>query len=102
MFDSLLCLHVLEHLDPGAPGKLLAQYLPYLKPGGKVVLITPQERGYASDSTHTVFIDGAGLAGVARELGLAGTRWHSFPLPRWAGKLFIYNEFQLVARKPTQ
>lgn len=99
-FDSLICLHVLEHLDDGVAHALLSTYLPSVRSGGKVVLVTPQERGFASDSTHTVFVDGDSLVAVARDLGLAVDGWSSFPLPRRAGKAFIYNEFHVVARVP--
>lgn len=33
-------------------------------------------------------------------LGLQVEKSYSFPLPRLAGRLFKYNEFVLVARKP--
>jgi len=64
-----------------------------------VVLICPQERGFASDPTHTVFVDQPALAALAEELGLRTQRQYSFPLPRRAGKLFTYNEFVTVARR---
>lgn len=99
-FDSLICMHVLEHLQPGEGKELLATYLPTVRPGGRIVLATPQERGWDSDPTHTLHVDGDDLVALARGLGLTASRWRSFPLPRWAGKLFIYNEFQLVAGIP--
>lgn len=101
-FDALICMHVIEHLESGQAAEILASYLPSVRPGGRVVLATPQERGWASDPTHTVFVDGDALADLASELGLTVTPWRSFPLPRWGGKLFIYNEFQLIARVPDQ
>jgi hypothetical protein len=73
--------------------------LPFLEPDAVVVLICPQERGFASDPTHTVFVDQAALAGLAAELGLRTERQFSFPLPRRAGKVFTYNEFVTVARR---
>jgi hypothetical protein len=66
--------------------------------GGRVVLITPQERGQASDATHVTFVDDRALASLARRFGLVGEP-RSFPLPRIAGKAFRYNEFVLVARR---
>lgn len=100
-FDSMICMHVLEHLQPGQGRELLATYLPTVRPGGRIVLATPQERGWNSDPTHTLRVDGDDLSDLARGLGLITSSWTSFPLPRWAGKLFIYNEFQLVATIPT-
>jgi 2-polyprenyl-3-methyl-5-hydroxy-6-metoxy-1,4-benzoquinol methylase len=99
-FDSLICMHVLEHLDAGQAESLLQAYLPHVRGGGKVVLVTPQELGFRSDSTHTHFVDGSDLEDLAGSLGLETEGWQSFPLPRWAGRAFIYNEFHLVARVP--
>jgi 2-polyprenyl-3-methyl-5-hydroxy-6-metoxy-1,4-benzoquinol methylase len=99
-FDSMLLAHVIEHLQPAEAEEIIRSYLPYLKHGGKVVWITPQERGYASDATHVTFTDFAALETLAERLGLTVVRKVSFPFPRWTGKLFIYNEFHLLARKP--
>lgn len=99
-FDSLLCAHVLEHLDAGTARDLLATYVPYVRPGGRVVLITPQEAGFASDTTHVRFVDFEELVREARAAGLRVTRTYSFPLPRIAGRVFTYNEFVLVATVP--
>ena len=46
-FDSMLLAHVVEHVDPDFAVELVRMYLPYVKPGGHVLFITPQERGYA-------------------------------------------------------
>ena len=97
-FDAILLAHVLEHVTD--PAGLLASYLPALRSGGTVFVICPQERGYASDPTHVRFLDGPALQEVAREAGLRPADWSSFPLPRWAGKAFTYNEFCLRATKP--
>jgi SAM-dependent methyltransferase len=97
-FDGLLAAHLVEHLPQGGAPAVLRPYLPYLRPGAVVVLICPQERGFASDPTHTVFTDQPALAALAAELGLAVERQFSFPLPRMAGRVFTYNEFVTVAR----
>ena len=91
-----------EYAKPGAfDSMLLARmYLPYVKPGGHVLFITPQERGYASDSTHVAFTDFDGLHRLADRLGLTVERHYSFPLPRFAGKAFTYNEFVVLTRIP--
>ena len=98
-FDALVCSHVLEHLSVDDEHALLATYLPYVRAGGRVVLITPQQRGYASDATHVRFVDDHALADVATRFGLTGAP-RSFPLPRWFGRAFTYNEFVLVATMP--
>jgi len=99
-FDSLLFAHVIEHMDAESGHQLLSLYLPYLKPGGKVFFICPQERGYATDPTHVHFTDGDELRSLSEGVGLRPGQWFSFPFPRWAGKGFIYNEFCLLAYKP--
>lgn len=98
-FDTLLVSHVIEHMDFDAARGLIAGYLPYVKPGGQVILITPQEWGYASDPTHVHFMDMAELKRLADLLGLTVTRAYSFPFPRGLGRLFKYNEFVLAARR---
>jgi SAM-dependent methyltransferase len=100
-FDALLLSHVVEHMEEAEALDLVRRYLPLLRPGGKVALITPQERGYASDATHMRFVDLAGLERFTAALGLEVVRRASFPLPRVFGKVFTHNEFVLVARKPS-
>ena len=56
-FDALLFAHVLEHMPRDDAVALVEGYLPYLRRPGRVVLITPQERGHASDATHVEFMD---------------------------------------------
>lgn len=99
-FDSILAAHVLEHLQQADRRALVRDYLPYLKSGGRLVLITPQEVGYASDASHVQFVTNTELRALAAELGLVVERDYSFPFPRAVGKLFIYNEFVVVLRKP--
>ncbi len=99
-FDSLLCAHVLEHVDEESAVGLLEEYLPLVKPGGSVVLITPQEVGYRSDATHIRWMGFEELRGLADELGIAVRRSYSFPFPRALGRAFRYNEFVLVGTVP--
>jgi SAM-dependent methyltransferase len=99
-FDSALAAHLVEHLTEDQAREVVGRYLPYVKSGGRVVFITPQERGYASDATHVRFMDFAGVGALAADLGLRVQRQYSFPFPRALGKLFTYNEFVVVAVKP--
>ncbi len=98
-FDSLVLAHVVEHLSEPAGTELLQAYLPYLKPGGRVCLITPQELGYRTDSTHVRFVDHDALAALVTGLGLRVSRRFSFPFPQLAGRFFPYNEFVLIAEQ---
>jgi 2-polyprenyl-3-methyl-5-hydroxy-6-metoxy-1,4-benzoquinol methylase len=97
-FDSLLAAHLVEHLSVEQAREILGPYLTFVKPGGLAVFITPQERGYASDATHVTFTGFEQLRQLAADLGLTVERTYSFPFPRWAGRLFTYNEFVMVAR----
>jgi 2-polyprenyl-3-methyl-5-hydroxy-6-metoxy-1,4-benzoquinol methylase len=97
-FDSLLFAHVLEHVSRDYALVLVAGYLGYLRPGGAVVFITPQERGYRTDSTHITFVDFERLGAISTALGLHEQRHYSFPFPRSIGKVFPYNEFVFEAR----
>jgi SAM-dependent methyltransferase len=99
-FDALLCAHVLEHLTPEQASALLRDYVGYVRPGGRILLVAPQERGFASDPTHVEFLDISGLAGLCNDLGLLVRSHRSFPLPRRAGRVFVYNEFIVEALKP--
>jgi SAM-dependent methyltransferase len=98
-FDSMLAAHVVEHVEEAQALEIIGSYLPFVKPGGKVVFITPQERGYASDATHVRFSGFPEVAAVCAGLGVAVERQYSFPFPRFAGRIFTYNEFVTVGRK---
>ena len=97
-FDTLLCSHVLEHLDEPTGVALLHSYLPYMAAGGRVLLITPQQRGQRSDATHVRLMDAEALSRLADQCGLVIERVSSFPLPRTFGRWFVYNETITVAR----
>ena len=98
-FDTLLLAHVCEHLGAAASVELLNEYLPLLRPGGRVILMTPQESGYRSDTTHVEFLDYSALGGLLTAAGLRRDRAYSFPLPRACGRLFRFNEFVVIGRK---
>jgi hypothetical protein len=78
---------------------LIRQYLPFLKPDGRIILITPQEVGFRSDSTHVEYMGLEKLQEICAELQFVPERAYSFPLPRIFGKLFIYNESVVVGRR---
>jgi SAM-dependent methyltransferase len=99
-FDSMLLAHVVEHMTVEEAEQLIRSYLPYVRPGGRVMLICPQRRGFATDATHVQFFDLPALRALARSLGLVVTREYSFPLPQQAGRVFAYNEYCLVAVRP--
>lgn len=98
-YDSLILAHVMEHVDAEVAEGILTEYLPYLRSGGRVVFITPQEVGYRSDATHVRFVDLAELRRHSEAVGLHVLKAYSFPFPRLAGKIFRHNEFVLVAAR---
>lgn len=96
-FDSLLFAHVLEHLTLADAEALVAEYLPMRRPGGKVVVICPQQRGFASDATHVTMLTRHDIAALLGRLGLRVVSARSFPFPAAAGRWFTHNETVVVA-----
>ncbi|GAU67931.1 hypothetical protein SSP35_06_00130 [Streptomyces sp. NBRC 110611] len=99
-FDALLTAHVLEHLDDEQVEGLLRAYVPYVRPGGGVLLITPQEAGHRAGPTPVRFTDFTLLRAFAESAGLLVRRAYSSPLPRPAGMLLRSNAFVLVGQVP--
>jgi SAM-dependent methyltransferase len=98
-FDSLLLAHLLEHLTTEEAAALVGQYLPLVRDGGRVLVMTPQEWGHWADPTHVEFMDFVRVHSVLARCGLTTERQYSFPLPRVFGRLFRYNEFVTIGRK---
>lgn len=101
-FDSLLFSHIIEHLDLEEAVEIINQYIKYLKQDGKIIIITPQERGYNSDPSHKLFFDFSKLKMLLSKLDCSVLKEYSFPFPRNIGKLFIYNEFVVVGVQKRQ
>lgn len=100
VFDAILLSHVAEHMTCEEAVSLVKRYLGYLKTGGRLVLITPQEVGYRSDPTHAQFVDFEQSRKIVDGLGLELLKQYSFPFPRAIGRIFIYNEFVTISVKP--
>jgi len=98
-FDTLLLSHVWEHMSFDETSALMEYYLRFLAPDGQVVVECPQEVGYRSDETHVRWVDEEEARRQCDALGLSVTRQFSYPFPRWAGKFFIYNQFETVAKR---
>lgn len=101
-FDSILLSHVAEHMTQKQTIELLDLYAPFLKPEGKLVLITPQEAGFKKDATHREFMDFRKLREIAETLRFRVVKEYSFPLPRFWGRFFYFNEFISVSVKIPQ
>ncbi|NRA46992.1 MAG: methyltransferase domain-containing protein [Oligoflexales bacterium] len=98
-FETILLSHVAEHMTTSQCQELIDSYLPFLKSKGRLVLITPQENGYKSDSSHVEFMDFAKLALIGKQLGFQQLSRYSFPFPRIFGRFYIYNEFVYIGVK---
>ena len=98
-FDAMLLAHVVEHMTRDEAGALIGRYLPHIHPGGRVVLIAPQEAGFRADDTHVEFMDEAALRLLLTSNGLTVEKEASFPLFRGAGRFLRYNEFLAVGAK---
>jgi SAM-dependent methyltransferase len=99
-FDTILLAHVAEHMTEDEVVALLQQYETLLRPGGRLIVLSPQEAGFRSDRTHVQLMDFVRLARIVNRLGFQPERAFSFPFPRWTGPWFTYNEFVVVSRKP--
>ena len=100
-FDSILLAHVLEHVSQEDSDDIIAAYLPYLRPNGKLVLICPQEKGFPTDPTHIRWVDDSELRATGDRNEFHEIRNYSFPFPRFMGKFFTYNEFVYVGQRNT-
>jgi 2-polyprenyl-3-methyl-5-hydroxy-6-metoxy-1,4-benzoquinol methylase len=98
-FDSLLIAHVVEHLDVSTTDDLVTTYAPYVREGGRIIVITPQEAGYRSDPTHVRFMDHAAVELLLSKHGWRIANKQSFPFPRVIGRVFPYNEFVVVGER---
>lgn len=99
-FDSMLLSHVLEHTSPEEGRSLLTTYLPHVRPGGTVMLITPQAAGQRSDPSHVRSLGRVALRAELEALGLVDLHTRSFPFPALAGRWFRHNENQAIGRLP--
>jgi SAM-dependent methyltransferase len=98
-FDSILCAHVMEHMDRESGVALLEEYLPYLKTTSRIVLIMPQEAGYRTDPTHVRLVDFDAARDLVEAVGFTVRRSFSWPLPRKYGPKLSSNEFVVMAER---
>ena len=95
--ETLFLSHVLEHFDD--PIHLVHRLAAALAPGlRRIVLIVPGEAGFRIDPTHRQFVDIDMVLATVRSMpGWCIRSSRYFPLNhRQAGKLFPYNELQVV------
>jgi SAM-dependent methyltransferase len=98
-FDSMLLSHVAEHMTFAEFVRLLREHVPLVKPGGRIIVMTPQEAGFRSDPTHVEFFDLAKIRAAVGQVGFLPVQEYSFPFPRTVGRIFHYNEFVSISRR---
>ena len=98
-FDNVLYSHVLEHMNSDQAVDLICKYKRNLKQSGRVVIICPQQRGFNSDPTHVEYFNFEKLEAIVLRCNLVVEKSYSHPLPRIFSRLFIYNEFVVIARQ---
>jgi len=98
-FDSIILAHVVEHLDESVADEIIERFLPFVRSGGYVHFITPQEVGYRSDPTHVRFVGYDEIRTLASRHDLVIDRTYSYPFPRRFGRIFTYNEFNVLTHK---
>jgi len=101
-FDSMLLAHVLEHMSEADAVELIRSHLRFVRTDGRIIVITPQERGQRSDSTHVVLVDEVAVRRIAECLNLQVVSIRSFPFFRAMGQVFTHNETVSVLRVPTE
>lgn len=97
-FHTLLLSHVIEHLTPEQAREIIHQYIPYLYDDAQIVIICPQQRGFASDDTHVTYFEEQNIRLLLNQLELREVSYRSFPFPKSFGKVFIYNEHVAVVQ----
>ena len=98
-FNTILFSHILEHMSSEEAYEIVGKYMNYLNPGGRLLIICPQEKGQKSDPTHVTLCDFHFLKNLIRFHNLELVSSYSFPLPKIFGKWFIYNESIIIASK---
>jgi 2-polyprenyl-3-methyl-5-hydroxy-6-metoxy-1,4-benzoquinol methylase len=97
-YDTLVVSHVLEHLTKEDALSLLNEYKPFIKFGGRILIITPQEAGFASDPTHINFMNFDEVKDVMLLADFKIDKQYSFPFPRFLGNVFHHNEFITIGK----
>jgi 2-polyprenyl-3-methyl-5-hydroxy-6-metoxy-1,4-benzoquinol methylase len=98
-FDTILFSHVIEHLSRESAIEVVQHYSKWLKTNGLIVIICPQEKGFASDITHLSYFDERDIEKLLIASGFSGVRKKSFPFSRRFGRIWMYNEHVVTGLK---
>ncbi len=99
LFDTLLCSHTLEHMNFSAGCQLMQEYLRFLLPEGRVVIIVPQGAAFFTDPTHVCKYDDKLIEKLSAATGLRLLKAYSFPMPNFLSKIFPYNDAVYILKK---
>jgi 2-polyprenyl-3-methyl-5-hydroxy-6-metoxy-1,4-benzoquinol methylase len=89
-YTTFIANHILEHLDdPRGTIRDISK----IGCVQRMIIVTPNAKGFKHDSTHRTFIDENYPWNVS---GFEITSAKYFPLPKWLGSFFTYNELVTV------
>lgn len=98
-YETLVISHVLEHLPQ--PEEMLKKLMDSCTRIGvkRIFICVPCEVGFEHDKTHVTFITRQYITdnNMDEYHGFKLTKWGYFPFPlKFVGKLFVYNELNLM------
>jgi 2-polyprenyl-3-methyl-5-hydroxy-6-metoxy-1,4-benzoquinol methylase len=89
---NLICDNVLEHLSEEEIDSFFRHLDHFCEPGGNLLVIVPNRKGYASDPTHKTFVELDLIQAMARKHALHLDQYYLHPIPRAeCGARYIFN-----------
>jgi ubiquinone/menaquinone biosynthesis C-methylase UbiE len=95
-FDSVLCSHLLEHLN--RPEAAFREIKRVLRKGGKLIIILPTEKGFKRDKTHVKFWDENSLRQLLKKFGFRVKKLAYYPTKSLRNCTYL-GELRVVAVK---
>jgi ubiquinone/menaquinone biosynthesis C-methylase UbiE len=97
-FDTVSCIHVLEHLDK--PEKAIKEARRVLKTKGKLIIVVPIGSGFPKDPTHRKFWTEKLIRNLLTKYNFSTTKAIYFPNPiRRFHSLPSFNELRIISIK---
>jgi len=95
--------NVLEHLEEHQIDSFFKAFNSKLAPGGRLVAIVPDAKGYEKDPTHRTFVTQEYLTPICKKHGLTIRKYFCFPFNnRTIGKFFYLNMQIFVIERPSE
>jgi len=90
--DNIICDNVIEHLSLIEVDRFFCEIQKIWSPGGVMLIVVPNQRGYGSDPTHKTFVDDTLIAEITNKFKLSFCRTYLHPIPwRILGDHYIFN-----------